>query len=127
MKEKEVYDTEQTLLEELHIVKNMAYIIAHTNQNEEFEAFLHRIAKDSLNNAISLWKRLENKYFTNDIYDRDIDKNARKIQTLIKKHISFYQKLFEKSITKKDRELFDYIVKNKERHMAIINRLMEDE
>jgi len=126
MKEKEVYETEKTIIEELMIVKNIAYIMAHTNTNEEFDAFLHRIAKDSLNNAISLWKSLDNKKFMKDIYEEDIDKNIAIIKNLIDKHLKYYDHKLKKSISKKDRELFEYIIKNKERHLAIIDRLTEE-
>jgi len=116
----------QVILEELKIVKNIAYIMAHTEEDADYDKFLHRIAKDSLNNAITLWKRVKNKNFTSGILDENIDKNGRKIAKQIKKHIKYYEGVLANKITKKERELYEYIIKNKKRHLAILNQVIED-
>lgn len=125
MKEKEVHDLEITIIEELKIVQNIAYIMAHTEARIDYDKFLHRIAKDSLNNAITLWKTVEEKHFMSDIYDRNLDRNGKVIIQQVQKHIDYYRKQLAKKYKKGDRELYEYMIKNKERHIAILNDLIE--
>ncbi len=113
MKEKDVYDLEMTIIEELKIVQKIAFIMAHTDTKVDYDKFLHRVAKDSLNNAITLWKTADDKAFMNDIYDTNLDRNGKVIVQQIQKHIGYYRDQLAKKYKKDERELYEYMIKNK--------------